>query len=516
MPNTMQAVLLAVALLGLAIKPAMSSPSDLQASEQGRAIAAARKALAAATSTRGPTDPQTLQAMSTLVSAYLDAEDFEAAAPLAHDVLAGLARTTPRDDTAIALVTSDLAQIAEGRGRLTYAESQYQRSLDLAERASVKNYAAIAQALNNFGAFLNNVGRSREAEPLLRKALHLRERYLGPTAPLTAQSLCLLGVSALMQEDLLLAESLLRQSLAIRQQMDPPSRRSDIAESQEMLAKLLIATGRPDEALKLASEAFDNDVAGFGPTHLRTLMAMHLKADTLAATAHEAESDRLHRDLLAKIESLTPPQLEILAGMLGDYGRHLVSAGQTARAVDVHRRAVSVSGQLQGDKENVSIRQRRYLAESLYLNGETAEAVRQGRDIVTTLGKSDPQSLDTGAALVSLAKYLLASDGTEEAREMLNRAIAILEKAAGRSSVPTLQALYLLGMSYISTDELKEAERVVEDAMGRFKDDPDIRSTAVIGDIIGLRATVYRKTGRLKEAQEAEQAARKIHADQRR
>lgn len=66
---------------------------------------------------------------------------------------------------------------------------------------------------------------------------------------LAAQSLCTLGVIAVMREDMLVAKALLRQSLAVRMAATPPARRADVAESQLNLARLLFATGRAAEAV---------------------------------------------------------------------------------------------------------------------------------------------------------------------------------------------------------------------------------------------------------------------------
>lgn len=509
-------MVLAAALLAASPGTGTTAPTESPLTDQERSIQHARESFAEATALHGAGDPRTLAAMSTLVSAYLDAEDYDAAAPLARDLLSMLERATPRNEADIAAITGDVAQVAAGEGRLEEAETLFSRSVALAERSTGGRHRVTALALNNLGSFLNAVGRSEEAEPIMRRALRIRERTLGPSDPLTAQTLCTLGVIEFMQEEILLAESLLRQSLAIRERMDPPARRSDLAESQVSLARLLLATGRADEASPLASEASVNCRGALGPTHLRTLNAMHLRADTLAATGRRAESDRVHRDIVAAIESLAPPRPRLLAKVLGDYGRHLLAAGDAARALEVHRRAVAVSRQEGGDDGDAPIPLRRYLAESLYANARIDEAIAEGRDIVSVVEAADARSLDTGAALVSLAKYLLAADGAEEARPLLRRAIGILEETSGTSGGPTLNAMTLLAMSFIATDDLQEAEKVVDEAMGRYRDEPDIRSTEAIGEVIGLRGFLLRKAGRVSEAEEAEAVVRQIEADRHR
>ncbi len=47
------------------------------------------------------------------------------------------------------------------------------------------------------------------------------------------------------------------------------------------------------------------------------------------------------------------------------------------------------------------------------------------------------------------------------------RAIGVLEETPGRSGEPTLKAMSLLTMSFIATDDLPEAEQVVDGAMDR-------------------------------------------------
>jgi tetratricopeptide (TPR) repeat protein len=516
MQTTIAVMLLAAVLLSSALGVAIASPAETHAGERGQAVETARRALDTATNAFGRHDPRTLQAASALVSAYLDVGDQAAAAPLARDLLVALEHAVPRNESAIALVTGDLAQIAQLDGRMDEAEKLYRRSLELAEKARGENHTDTAHALNNLGVFLKDTDRPHEAEPLMRRAVRIRERSLGPSNSLTGQSLCTLGVIAALQEDMLVAEALLRQSLAVRLAATPPASRADVAESQLALTRLLLTIGEVTEAQKLAAAAVDNYRASFGPHHLQTLMAMHAKAEAISATGWGAESDRLHRELVTAIEQFKPQQPDLLADALGDYGRHLVLSGQVTRGLELHRRAVALRQRQHGDHDRVTVKLRRYLAESLYLNGEAAAAVEEAHRIVAVLERDAPQSLDTGASLVSLAKYLLATGDTNAARGSLRRAVTILEKTSGRAGAPTLQALSLLATSHFAGDELAEAEKVVEDAMSRYRAEPDIRSTAAIGEIIRIHGMIMRRTGRLKEAEQAAAVVRQIEDDGRR
>lgn len=490
------------------------------------AIAASKQAVAAATDAHGDSDPRTIAAKRSLAAACLELEDHATAIPLLREVLSTLERSHPQDPVSTALVLGDLGQATYFAGQPREAEAMLRQSLEAAERASGPNHEVTALAANNLGAILRLMGRPREAEPLMRRALRIRERALGPDAPLTAQSLCTLGVISLDVEDMAIAESFLRHSLAVRRRV-LPARHPDIAESAEELARLLMILGRYDEAHSLASEAFEITRSTFGAGHPLAFGSMHLKADASFALGRVGESDALHEELLRRIESLRPEQGDMLVRVLDDYARHMVASRKPAKAVALQRRAVALHARLHRDDDMTAIRLRRSLAESLYSEGKAADAVREGRAIVALLerqsgtGHEKDETVpnvnadyEKAAAIHSLAKFLLAHDGMEEARRLLPQSLSLFEKTLGRGSGPALQVIYMIAITHAATGDMAEAERLVQDAFDRFSAEPDIRSTSALTQLIGLHASILRNTGRTKEAERAEAALKKIESDQ--
>lgn len=483
--------------------------------EYAKAIEVGRSAVSAADRAFGRDDPRTGTAKRALAAAYLEVDDINAAAPLLRDAIAILERADPLDGVSLSYAIGDLAQTM---GSTTEAETLYRRALVLAEKASGPEHSATAHALNNLGWFLYGQDRAREAEPHMRRALHIRERTKGPGHPLTAQSLCTLGAVAASLGDVSIAESLVRRSLVLRRHVLPKGH-PDVGESCSRLSQILLGQGKDHahEASALAAEAFDIYSRTYGPTAMRTLVAMHLKADTLALLGRQTESERVHRDLLATYESLPGADLTMLAHALGEFGEHMLRAGKPDKAVECYRRAVSLQRRAHGndDMDVIALRQR--LAEALYAHREIADAVKEGREIVALLERAggDPQPA-LGVALYSLAKYLLASDGMEESRPLLRRSVSVLEGTTSRGSQETLQAIYLLAVTSIVVDDLGEAERLVDDGLERAAAQDDVRIGSVAGDLIGLRAVIFRKTGRLEEAEEAEAVARQVEAEERR
>lgn len=482
--------------------------------EYARAIEAGRAAVALTEKTFGRDDPQTGAAKRALAAAYLEVDDKVAAAPLLRDAIAILEQADPLDEVALSYAVGDLAQTVESDSE---AESLYRKALTLAEKTSGPEHAATGHALNNLGWFLFEEGRALEAEPFMRRALHVRERTNGLAGPLTAQSLCTLGSIAAALGDISMAESLVRRSLELRRTMLPRSH-PDLAESCSRLAQILLMQGkeRAHEASALATEAVNVTRSSFGPDSMRTLVAMHLKADALATLGRQTESERLHEELIAKIESLSGSDQAVLSEALGDFGEHMLQAGKPDKAVELYRRAVSLQRKAQGDDDPMVVAMRQRLAEAMYAGMKVEDAVKEARAVVASLeraGGDPPPAL--GVAFYSLAKYLLGAGGMEEARPLLRKSIAIFDKTTGRGSQETLRAIYLLAMTHTVTEELDEAERLVDDGLGRVVTQ-DVRTISIAGDLIGLLAVIYRKTGRLKEAAEAEAVAKQIEAEERR
>lgn len=472
-----------------------------------RAIESGRTAARLAERTLGPEDPRTIAVKQSLAAVYLEVEDKAAAAPLLRESIAVLERQRPTDPLALSQAVGDLAQTVEDARE---AEPLYRRALALAEEFSGPHHVGTAHALNNLAVFLHLQRRNEEAEPLMRRALRIRERTRGLADPLTAQSLCTLGSIAMGLGETSVAESLMRRSLELRRSSLPDGH-PDIAESCALLAQAVLVSGpqRADEAARLAGEAFDIDRTTFGPDRFRALKSMHVKADAIAAQGRKDESNRMHEELIAKLERLSPPQTDAVADAVADYGWHMLLSGKFAQAATLTRRALLIRQKAHGPDDEKAIDMRRQLAEALYGEVRAHEAVAEGRAILASLEKKggDPDRAH-GTAMASLAKYLLATNGMDEARSLLRKSITILEKTVGRGSQEVLRPIYLLALTHVVMDELDQAERLLDDGLRRFAAERDIRTGDAAVDLIRLRGVICRKTGRIKEAEAAEAAVK--------
>lgn len=483
--------------------------------EYAEAIDSGRAALRAAEAAYGRGDRRTTNVIRALASACLETGAIAEAAPLLREARAVIERSDPVDEAALGSILGDLSQAVDDPEE---GESLGRKALEIAERVHGADHPATALALNNLGALLREQARPDEAESLMRRALRIRERTDGMGSPLAAQSLCTLGQIAADRGEMSIAESLVRGSLEHRRDALPKGH-PDRAESCLTLARILLVLGkeRAGEALSLATEAFDAYVRTIGRSNLLTLEAMHVKANALAALGRAAESEQVHRNLVAVLEELPSSPRGLLSDVLQDSARHLVETGKPAQAAELCRRAISLGESTDGRDDARVVAARQILAEALYAGGNSDAAVAEGRAVLAAIerrGDADP--LDAVAARFALAKYLLGVGALEEARSLLERCVTDLEMKTGRGSGPTLNAIHRLALVLLVTDELDEAERIVDDGLSRFHAADDVRSLDVATDLIGLRAKIYRKTGRIAEAERAEEAVRQTRAGNRR
>jgi eukaryotic-like serine/threonine-protein kinase len=90
--------------------------------------------------------------------------------------------------------------------------------------------------------------------------------------------------------DFAAAEPLLREALELRRRLLGPEH-ADVAASMTLLAGLLVDTGRFEEALPLATEAKAISLAAFAPDHWRTASAASAEGAALAGLLRHEEAE---------------------------------------------------------------------------------------------------------------------------------------------------------------------------------------------------------------------------------
>ncbi len=126
-------------------------------------------ALSSAHATAGTDDWQ--KHMDAAVEAFVASDYAEAGKQ--YEAAVNEAEAFGADDTRLAESLNGLAVVYRDQGRYTEAEPLLKRALSIREKALGPAHPDVIQSLNNLAGLYQDQGRTAEAEPLLDKAKHL-------------------------------------------------------------------------------------------------------------------------------------------------------------------------------------------------------------------------------------------------------------------------------------------------------------------------------------------------------
>ena len=353
-------------------------------------------------------------------------------------------------------VFDDMGNYLREQGRYAEAQPLLTRALGIRERALNPDHPDVAKSLNNLAILHSDQGRYAEAQPLYERALTIREKTLGPDHPDVAASLD--GLASLCYHRGRSAEGqpLTERALAIRERALSPDH-PDVAASLSHLGILHFDQGRYDEAR---------------PLHERAL-AIREKAGP-----HHPE---------------VAPSLINLAQVYRNQGRYAEAQPLVERALAIWERAL-------GPDHTYVATSLNNLAELHHAQGDFAEAqLLLGRAMASwekALGQDHPYVV---LSLNKLAELHHAQGDFAEAQLLLGRALAICEKALGPDHPYVALSLSGLANVYVSQERDAEAETIYERALGireraLGRDHRDLFET-----LVGF-ASLRKKQGRIAEA----------------
>jgi serine/threonine protein kinase/tetratricopeptide (TPR) repeat protein len=165
---------------------------------------------------------------------------------------------------ALATIVNNLALVAQDQGDFDAAERLFREILAIDRAVSGDESSDVAYDLHNLGWFLfSRRGLRDEGETMLRKAVALRRRLLGPTHPLTAQSMRAVGDAQFDRGRFAEAAGFYRDAVRLQKSALPRGHRQTI-QSLDGLTRSLLSLRRFDEAEAAARDAL-TELAAAGP-----------------------------------------------------------------------------------------------------------------------------------------------------------------------------------------------------------------------------------------------------------
>jgi tetratricopeptide (TPR) repeat protein len=190
-------------------------------------------------------------------------------------------------------------EVLDRAGGYFYGRAAFSEALPLLRDALAMNEKALgpehpdtAQSLNNLALPLHAQGNLAGAKPLYERALAIREKALGPEHPDTAQSLNNVATLLKDQGDFAGARPLFERALAIQEKVLGPEHPNTNA-ARGNLARLLLMSHQPSQARALSEAALTAHDKVLGRDHASTKNSARVTADALEALGRTEDAKAL-------------------------------------------------------------------------------------------------------------------------------------------------------------------------------------------------------------------------------
>lgn len=228
----------------------------LQAQRKGDLKAAEKKLLAALLVTEdfNAEDPRAAYTLDYLATLYQQDERLEEALPVYERALKGFDKTLGPNSEESLSEAGRLAEAFESAERWSQAEPLRRRLLEAVKAGGTKDGAGLAQAESDLALSLDAQKKYDEAGSLYESALQRRKIALGEESAEVGETLNNLGRLWLMKGDAVKAEQLLRQALAVDTKVLGPQD-PGVADDLHRLASILRKAGKDAQAQEADAKA---------------------------------------------------------------------------------------------------------------------------------------------------------------------------------------------------------------------------------------------------------------------
>jgi tetratricopeptide (TPR) repeat protein len=187
------------------------------------------------------------------------------------------------------------------------AEPLLQRALAIREKMEGPEHPSTATTLHELARLYGYLGKYEQAEPLYLRALDIYEKTKGPEHLWTAATLHQLAGLYMDQGKYEQAESLYQRALAIREKMEGPEHPST-AGTLNQLALLYTYQGKYEQAEPLLQRDLTISEKTLGPEHPDTASTLHQLALLYRRQGKYAQAESLYQRALAIYEKILGPE----------------------------------------------------------------------------------------------------------------------------------------------------------------------------------------------------------------
>ncbi len=358
-----------------------------------------------------------------------------------------------------------------------------------------------ARLMDTIGTVYMKLGLYEDSEPLLLRALELREELLENEDPQVAESFVSLSLLLEQQGKFGEAERMAQRGLEIRERVleqDHP----DIAESLLGLARIYHKQVKLKEAEPLYKRALEIREKVLGPNHPDVAQSLNSLGILYYAQNQFGEAENNYKRALTIRETVLGPDHPDIGRSLNSLASLYLWLRRFDEAEPLYRRALAIREKTLGPVHPDVATCFYNIALLFYYRGNYEEAEKhytQALDIQRqSLGENHP---DVASTLESLATIFHMRGDYDKALSYYERALAIKEKAFGTNNPELASALHNLGLLNNEIGEFDTAEKLIKRALeileGTFGSD-NVRVT----DSLAHLGYLYSRTERFNKAED--------------
>lgn len=356
----------------------------------------------------------------------LDQNLWAPAESLAAAEMARVRRAAPVDSLALAEAMQAMlrAEIGVGKLRQPHVRPMADSVLAIRERHLGPSDPLVAESLATLARIMGSLGDIAGSVPLYRRALDIRLGAFGPDHRLVAQSLNSLGVVSSQLGDYAAGGDYFRRALDVRIRLLGPDHR-EVGDSWNNLAFVLGQSGDFLGALTARERTLAIYEKIFGPDHPRLAPVLVSLGDVYRLLGDYDRAIAIEGRGVAIGEKSYDPGSTDLASFYGNFASLLSLSGQYERSRGYFEKALAIRERATGPDSRDVAATLVNMSEMLRLSGNPAEAAKLAERAVAALARDGgPDAPDAITAELSLANDRRALGDHAAARASYRRAIA--------------------------------------------------------------------------------------------
>jgi tetratricopeptide (TPR) repeat protein len=438
-----------------------------------------------------------------LLSVYRESGRYTEAEPQAESMIVTSEAYLQDKGISLASALCQLAEMHIDQERLDSAESLVKRALEVQTKNLGPNHPDIAYSLENLGDIYFSRRDFATAKEHYLKAGRILSDYFGKHSDGYATSLLFLADNELAQSNYSAADKLYKEARSIYSDILGPNAR-DLALVDQKLAHMYFETGNFEEARVKALSALNIRQRMYGLEHPSTATALSELAYVSLLKNEPDYCESLYRLALAIDTQIYGKENPAVASALIRLGNFYAMQSQYAKAEDALKAAVAIRDKVFGENSVLT-------ADALLVLGETYTQSSKFDEAETTIKRAieiSERFAGDDARVTALAYRRLAQSYSErrsyaDAEKNYQKALDIFEKLPASKHTDVIWVLKDLAQSYQDRKMFQESEESYKRAVALYEDSRKagggVGTTFFLPMVSGL-AAVYTQQGKFNDA----------------